>query len=166
METSLLESGSGPSLLRGGSWMLPRLGATNSVPSRPACDCQGPQGESIAFLRTGTFIKTQSHSPPSGVIHPSLSNSVALPLHVCHFFLPISVGKAVSPQPRGTRDHKGNDKASSQSLFGLLMEPSECKSTVSSLNPFLCWLRVCTWRAKLCCREQVSPQSSGSHCIC
>lgn len=82
------------------------------------------------------------------------------------FFLPISVGKAVSPQLMGTRDHKGNDEASSQSLFGLLMEPSKCKSIVSSLNPFLCWLRICTWRAKLCCGEQVSPQSSGSLGIC
>lgn len=68
----------------------------------------------------------------------------------------------MSPQPTGTRDHR----ASSQILFGLMMEPSKCKSIVSSFNPFLCWLRICTWLAKLCWKEQVSPQSSGNHCIC
>lgn len=170
LDSPLLGVGLQHPFLRGGSWnhgrMVLKLGAAKSAPLRLACDCQGSQGESIAFLRIGIFIKTQSHSLPSGVIHPSLSNSVASPPHACHFSCQFQWVRLCPHNPRGPETPKDNNEASSQSLFGLMMEPSDCKSIVSSLNPFLCWLRIRTWRAKLCCREQVSLQSSGSHCIC
>lgn len=115
---------------------------------------------SITFPRTDTSIKIQSHSPLSRVAHPSLRSSMVAPPHACHHPCQFQWARLVPPQPTGTRDHMANDE-----FVCLLMELSECKSIVSSLNPS--WASLASaWRAKQCFREQVSVRSSRSHCIC
>lgn len=52
------------------------------------------------------------------------------PPHACHHSCQFQWARLVPPQPIGTRDHVAND----ESVY-LLMELSECKFIVSSLNP-------------------------------